>query len=183
MRGQNIVSLGNDPLMQALELISDPVRFKKALDEIKREQKKLEDRIALAGTADEIVKKEARIDHELTEARAATNTAREEAKHTLEKATEKAERTIAKAQSEAADMTESAQAVLADAQRRLTASREQFANNKLETQALTQREQQIQNQEKILEKRIAEIDELETQLLQEKSKLATVSETLKQAVG
>jgi hypothetical protein len=34
-----------------------------------------------------------------------------------------------------------------------------------------------------LERQLADVDELQTQLLQEKSRLATVSETLKQAVG
>jgi uncharacterized protein with von Willebrand factor type A (vWA) domain len=108
--------------MQALELLSDPDRLKKALDEIKAEQKTLEDRIALAGTAREIVEKETRIDHELTEAREATTTAREEAEATRVKAEAEAEEIVATATSEAADLNESAQATLKDAQGRRDAA-------------------------------------------------------------
>ena len=183
MRGQNIVQGGNDPLMQALELLSDPDRLKKALDEIKAEQKKLEERIALAGTAEEIVKKETRIDHELTEARATTTTAREEAEATRVKAEAAAEEIVATAKSEAADLNKSTQATLKDAEGRLAAAQEKFAETQRTEQALVQREQTIENMEAKLESQLADVDELQTQLLQEKSRLATVSETLKQAVG
>lgn len=183
MRGQNIVNRGNDHLMQALELLSDPDRLKKALDEIKAEQKTLEDRIALAGTAREIVEKETRIDHELTEAREATTTAREEAEATRVKAEAEAEEIVATATSEAADLNESAQATLKDAQGRRDAAQEKFAETQRTEQALVQREQTIGKMEAKLERQLADVDELQTQLLQEKSRLATVSETLKAAVG
>jgi phage terminase small subunit len=80
-------------------------------------------------------------------------------------------------------LNESAQATLKDAQGRRDAAQEKFAETQRTEQALVQREQTIENMEAKLERQLADVDELQTQLLQEKSRLATVSETLKQAVG
>ena len=183
MRGMNVVNLGNEPLMQVLELLADPEKFKKALHTLKAEQKRLNERIQLAGKAGEILEIRGRIEHELADARGEKDAARDHAQATREKADLAAQKILAGAKREAAEMTDSAKAVLDDAQNRRAKSQENYAETQRTETLLVRREQNIQNMEAKVERQLAESDTLQAQLLKEKSRLATVSETLKAAVG
>jgi chromosome segregation ATPase len=183
MRGMNIVNLGNEPLMQVLELLADPEKFKKALHSLKSEQKRLNDRIALAGKASEILEIRGRIEHELDDAREEKDAARDHAKATRERADLESQKVLAGAKGEAAERIDSAQEVLDDAKRRQAKAQEELAEVQRTETLLVEREQHIQNMEATLKNQLAESDTIHKQLLKEKSELASVRETLKAAVG
>lgn len=178
-----MVNTGDDRLMRALEILGDPVKFAKNLQTLKDEQTKLDEIISLAGKASEITQKHDLLDSEIEARQAEVENIREVGVRLRDKATADAESITDKATLKAADLIESAQQKLDDAAARQQKAQEALAETERVTGELAAREGRISKREGELDAQQAKLDEIETQLLQEKSRLASVSDTLKQAVG
>jgi len=169
--------------MSTLELLADPERLANHIGQLKTAEESARSQIALAGPASEIL-----------QLREKTGQLHDEAVETLSAAHGEAQTIVEQAQSEAEQIIDDAARVAKDIdskiQRRATLSEEvhQEAQRKLakantELGFLDQRARNLSNEREELDEREADLDNLNTQLLQEKSKLATVREQIENILG
>jgi len=180
--GSNIVQRDSE-LYQILTLLADPKQLQKNLDALMTEQDKMQEKIDRFALAEEIEKVHARLDEDVEASRIKTAEADERIEKLLGVASTECDQLIERAESRAAEMLDSAQTKLADATERERVAGKKLSETERTVGELAQREKQIERQAADLERKLAATEGLQTQLLKEKSELATVRESIQAAVG
>lgn len=168
--------------MAALELLANPDQLQRKLDQFKAAEEKAQELIELAGPADQILTIRSEIDADRTAAAEYLNKANEDAKRIMNDAEDQVRDMIQRAQTQADAIraeAEQSRVGIAALEQKAGEALADADNAKAEADRLATEAKAFEG---MLSKRAATLKALETELLQEKSKLATVREQIATAL-
>lgn len=176
--GSGIAGSQGQSSFAALELLANPTQLQNKIDQLKAAEESAREQVALAGPASEILQIRGEIDGLKELAEDNYNGAKADAEVLLETAREEAAQIVANAQAEAGRVTAAIEVRASSSEEAHNQAMAALASAEKETRFLAQRADQLSNEREELDQREATLDSLNSELLQEKSQLASIREQI-----
>lgn len=176
--GSGIAGNQGSSSFAALELLANPSQLQAKIDQLKAAEESARKQIDLAGPASEILQMRADIDGLKELAEDNYNGAKADAESLVERAREEAAQIVADAKADAERVSTAIQARAVESENAQNEAMATLAAAKKEETFLAQRAGQLSNERGALDVREADLDSLNSELLQEKSQLASIREQI-----
>lgn len=178
LSGGNMAGASND----LLEVLKNPEVFKKRLEQLQETERKTQAVVDLAGPADEIVRIRKQIEKDKTASEEELTAAQADTAEMMETAQANASTIVVQAQAEAEEIIAAAKELTIKSEEVNQAAIKVSQTAVEQMKHVEQREKNLQVEWENYRGAEAALQDLETELLQEKSKLATAREHIDQAL-
>jgi len=166
-----------------LRLLANPALLQKRIDQLDAAQQKAQAVIDRVGPIEDIEQTRAQVEGELSKQKEATRQAHEECERLIAEAGESARSIVEKATQEANSLVSQEKDRAAKTEAAHAEALSRLATAKKESEYLDQREKALTADREALTARESDLDDRDSLLLQEKSKLATVREQINAVLG